>query len=29
MVYAADPLEDLAILRDPRRIVLRGAVVRG
>jgi imidazolonepropionase-like amidohydrolase len=27
VVYATDPLDDLAILRTPRRIVLRGAVV--
>jgi imidazolonepropionase-like amidohydrolase len=27
VVYATDPLDDLAILRVPRRIVLRGAVV--
>ncbi|HET6560571.1 MAG TPA: amidohydrolase family protein [Marmoricola sp.] len=27
VVYATDPLEDLAILRTPRRIVLRGNVV--
>jgi imidazolonepropionase-like amidohydrolase len=27
VVYATDPLEDLAILRVPRRIVLRGTVV--
>ena len=27
VVYATDPLEDLAILRTPRRIVLRGTVV--
>ncbi len=27
VVYATDPLEDLAILHSPRRIVLRGAVV--
>jgi imidazolonepropionase-like amidohydrolase len=27
VVYDADPLEDLAILKSPRRIVLRGALV--
>jgi imidazolonepropionase-like amidohydrolase len=27
VVYDADPLQDLAILKSPRRIVLRGAVV--
>jgi len=27
VVYAADPLEDLAILKGPSRIVLRGKVV--
>ena len=28
VVYDADPLEDLAILKSPRRIVLRGRVVK-
>ena len=28
VVYDADPLDDLAILKHPRRVVLRGAVVR-
>ncbi len=27
VVYASNPLEDLTVLRDPQRIVLRGAVV--
>ena len=28
VVYDADPLDDLGVLKDPKRIVLRGAVVR-
>jgi imidazolonepropionase-like amidohydrolase len=28
VVYDRDPREDLTVLREPRRIVLRGRVVR-